>query len=461
MARTPTEDLVPRLAESVPTFANGGLVLETDDDAPTGRLVATFRLRAGLTWHDGEPLSASDVVFAFEHDRAAPDGSAERAMADRMASVAALDARTVRVTYRAGERWERYPLAPRALPRHLLADAGPAQWARYEAAPVHAGPYRVASRTGGRIDLVAFERYWAGPPAIARITVVGYADRAAVLTALRLGEIDLAPSPDFDADIATTLERSVDQRSYSVRETPSLAVAMLRFGPRFSDARVRRAMAAAIDRERIARTFFAGRVRVVGSYLVAPLSGAIDIPPPSPDPARARALLSAAGFRPGSLGIAQRDGDRLILDLLVPEGSPSLRGTASGIGVDLAGIGIAVRVSERALAEVSSLVARGEFDLALMIERGDDALASTLNYRSLVSPWFDVLADAAREESDAARKRELYAELQREWARSFVAVPIYQAIAVDVVSTRVEGVQPAPFAAALTWNAGEWSAARR
>src|SRR5262249_9418218 len=61
--RTATEDLEPRLVASVPTFANGDLRLAVDAAAPTGRLVATFHLRAGLRWHDGEPLTADDVRF--------------------------------------------------------------------------------------------------------------------------------------------------------------------------------------------------------------------------------------------------------------------------------------------------------------------------------------------------------------------------------------------------------------
>lgn len=154
--KTPTEDLEPRLVVSIPSFAAGDLEVAEDAAAPTGRLVATFRLRDGLRWQDGASLTADDVRFAFDEDRAAPVGSEERVRADRMERIDVLDQRTFRVTYRAGERWDQLALGPRALPRHLLDGAGPEARARYAARPVHAGPYRIVDRTPGTIVLEAF-----------------------------------------------------------------------------------------------------------------------------------------------------------------------------------------------------------------------------------------------------------------------------------------------------------------
>ena len=63
-------EFVPRLAADVPTIENGGLTFSTGDpSAPNGQLVATFRLRDGLVWQDGAPITAEDVRFA--HDGAA------------------------------------------------------------------------------------------------------------------------------------------------------------------------------------------------------------------------------------------------------------------------------------------------------------------------------------------------------------------------------------------------------
>jgi peptide/nickel transport system substrate-binding protein len=455
--RTAAEDLEPRLAVSVPTFANGDLTLSEDPAAPGGRLVARFRLREGALWHDGTPVAAEDVRFGWEHDRTAAAGSDTRVLAERVDAVDVLDERTVRVSYRAGERWDLYALAPRALPRHLLRDASARE--RYASRPVHAGPYRIADRSGGAVVLEAFADHVIARPRIERIVVRSFPSRAALLAALIGGDVDVAPSPALEADLAATLDRSLGDR---VSYKQAQAVAMLRFGPRLADPAVRGAAAHAVDRERIARTVFGGRARVPASYLVAPLWAANDVATPRRlDRERARALLDAAGARRGGFGITELGGDRLVVTLLVPQGHTSLEQAARGVAVDLAALGIAVEVSERPAAEVERRVERGEHDLAIVIERADDPLLASERYRGRVSEWFDVLADAARASPERAEKRAIYAEMQRLWTEASPALPLFQVLKVDIAPVRMDRIQPASHAAPITWNLGEWAALPR
>ena len=113
-------------------------------------------------------------------------------------------------------------------------------------------------------------------------------------------------------------------------------------------------------------------------------------------------------------------------------------------------------VEAREPSEIQGRVARGDFDLALMPEPADDPRAATERYRGAVSPWFDLLGEAARVADGRAEQRLLYAELQRVWSASLPAVPLYQILKVDVVPARLEGVRPAAHGAPITWNAGEW-----
>ena len=457
--RTATEDLEPRLAVSVPTFANGELAVVEEPDAPAGRLAARFRLRDGARWHDGTPITSEDVRFAFDQDRSAPPGSEARAFAERIDRVEVVDERTVRVSYRAGERWDLYALAPRAMPRHLLQGATPSARAQYEARPIHAGAYRIADRAPDTIVLEAFADHVLGAPALPRIVVRAYTSPSALIGALLAGEVDVAPSPGLEADLASTLDRSFGDR---VRYTQSQAIAMLRFGPRLADPAIRRAASLTIDRERIVRSVFGGRARVPTSYLVAPLWAASEVgTAPALDRREARAILERAGSRRGGFGIAELRGDRLVATLIVPRSSSGLAEAARGVAVDLALLGIAVEVSERPPAEVEQRVLRGDFDLALVVDQADDPVIASERYRGMVSGWFDILGDGARISADRAEKRALYVEMQRMWGDAAPALPLYQVLKVDIAPLRVDRVEAASHAAPITWNVGEWRRASR
>src|SRR6266542_3776525 len=102
-----------------------------------------------------------------------------RRMADRVERVERLDDRTIRFTYRAGERWELYPLVARVLPVHILANASAEKRAQYAREPIHAGPFAVAAWIPGfGMTLSAFPRYVGGAPALGRIEVRRAADIA-------------------------------------------------------------------------------------------------------------------------------------------------------------------------------------------------------------------------------------------------------------------------------------------
>ena len=453
------DEPVARLATAVPTIENGGLRVVTDDPAaPDGRLVATFELRSGLRWQDGEPITADDVRFAWEIDRAAASGSDARWVAERVERVEVQDARTVRFVYRANEQWDGYATAPRVLPRHILANATPADWARYDREPIHAGPFAVAAWLPGiGITLSAFRDYALGPPAIGRLEIRFFPDRGALLDALRRGDVDVAPSPAIEADLSRTLDRFADGGALQTYYTPSESIEVLRFGPRFADPALRRAVEFSIDRTAIVSALFAGRALVARSYLVPPLWAAAEgAPVARPDRAAALAALADAGFVRGTFGIFERGGDRLVVTLLVPSGSPPRIETARLVAGDLAAVGIAAEVRERPEVAVAAAVAAGAFDLAIEPQAASDPQQATARYAGSAGPWFDTLAAAAAAGPDRAEKRQLYAALARLWTDAPAALPLYQRLLVDVAPRQLAGVQPAPAGEPLTWNVREW-----
>lgn len=459
--RDPDGGFVARLATEVPTLANGGARIVSDALTPAGRLVATFELRDEARWQDGEPITANDVRFAFDDDRAAPQGTARRWMADRVERVERIDDRTVRFTYRAGERWELYPLVARVLPTHVLATASPEKRAQYAREPMHAGPFAVAAWVPGfGMTLSSFPRYVAGAPALGRIEVRFYGDRGSVVDALRRGEVDIAGAPAVEADLARTLDRFADGPRLQALYKAANAVGMLRFGTKgtvFTDLRVRQAVELTLDRRALVETVFAGRARVPRSYLVAPLWAASEpLEPPRVDRDGARALLAAAGFRAGNLGVLERGGERMTVTLQVATGSQARIEAGRRLSGDLATVGIAATVLERAPSDVMDAVTRGEFDLALVAERTDDPQLASDRYRGLAGPWFDVVLAAAAAAPERVDKRTLYGELQRLWAVALPGIPLYQELVVNVAPRGLDGIQPSPNGDPLTWNAGVW-----
>jgi peptide/nickel transport system substrate-binding protein len=453
------DDLVPRLAVSVPTVENGGLVVVTDDPvAPDGRLVATFELRPDLVWQDGMPLTSNDVRFAWESDRNAPLGTEARWTADRVERVEVVSDRLVRFTYRANERWDGYALAARVLPEHLLANATSAQLARYAHEPVHAGPFAVAAWLPGiGITLSAFKSYALGPPTIGRLEIHFFADRTSLLDALRRGEVDVVPSPGLEADLAGTLDRFADGTTLQTFYKQAEAVEVLRYGSRFGDPALRLATELTIDRRKLSATLFEGRTIVPRTYLVAPGWAASDAGSlTGVDRDQARALLLAAGYTRGTFGILEHGGARFTVSILFAAGSIARGDAARLVAGDLATIGIAADTQEATPEALRAALASGAFDLAIVPEDASDPQRATDRYRGTSGPWFDTLAGAAAAGADRSEKRLLYAELERAWDDARPALPLYQQLLVDVAPRTLAGVDPASAGAPLTWNVHDW-----
>lgn len=455
------DELVPRLAESVPTLENGGLRVVTDDaDAPDGRLVATFRLR-DAKWQDGVPITATDVRFAWQQDEAAPPGTLARWTADRISDVQLLGLRDIRVLYRNGERWDDYALGPHVMPSHRLAQATAEQRTAYGREPVHAGPFAIAAWLPGSITLSAYPGYVLGAPKLGRLEIHFFPTRAAALQALLRGDIDIAPWPVLEADLAKTLDRFADGTNLLAHYVPTETGTLLRFGSdpkRFGDPLVRKAIELTIDRQSIVNDVFVGRARVPRTYLLPPQwAAAEDVPPAVPDRDRARALLAEAGFSKGEFGIVERGGERMTATLGVAAGSQARIDVARRVAGDLAAIGIAVDVRERPLPDLLNEVRSGHFDLALTSEEAADPQLASERWAGLVDPWFDALAGLATQAPDRSEKRAIYAEMERIWTSALPALPLYQELRVDVAPPGLAGIQPTPSGSALSWNVYQWS----
>jgi peptide/nickel transport system substrate-binding protein len=246
--------LVPDRALALPTRTNGGI-------SPDGRRI-TYRIRTGR-WSDGTPFDARDVGFTIDALRnprtAVPDTSA---VAD-VAGWSAPRPDTLVVRLKA-------PSAPfiasfltlgandpfAILPRHIAAKYASLDRSSLDTDPVGLGPFRLLRwDRGQRLSFVRNPFYWRGPAASARLNVAIVPDAQTRLLLARTGAIDVTEVTGFGVDVARTVPNA-----HVVNRTTNV-VDYLQFNlhtPALRDVHVRRAIAMAIDRAKLASAVYRG-----------------------------------------------------------------------------------------------------------------------------------------------------------------------------------------------------------
>ena len=278
----PDGQLVPGLAES----------WERRDDRSWA-----FRLRPGVTFHDGEPFDSTSVRFTIETLLDPAASSPIRAQLDAIERVETPDARTaVIVTKR--------PFAPLLAELTQLMMLPPAYTDRVGFAalaerPNGTGPFRlVAHVRDERIVLERYDGHWRGAPSVRTVELRPTPETATRVAAVRTGQTDLAVSVPVD-------QMPILQREgLAVVGRPGVQALYVRLHarkPPLDDLRVRRAIVHAVDVDQIIASLYGGRARrITGPYPPEVFGYDDGAPLPAYDPELARMLLRQAGVMPGT-----------------------------------------------------------------------------------------------------------------------------------------------------------------
>ncbi|MFI2490030.1 ABC transporter substrate-binding protein [Promicromonospora kroppenstedtii] len=254
------------------------------------RTVYTFTLHDGVTFSDGSPFTADDVVASI--DRVQDDWTLSlKSKMDVVESAEAVSDTEVAVTLTHPSNAWLFDMGTSVgamFPDDLSVDLA--------TEAVGTGPYTVEEvATGEHITLAAREDYWGETPAITDVTVRYFADANAQANAVRAGDIDMAYNMQAP-DLLAGLEQDQDLQVIDGTSTGEVLLALNNARPPFDDLNVRRAIMYAIDREAVLDTAWAGHGELIGS-MVPPtdpyyqdLTGAYPY-----DPDRARELLAEAG----------------------------------------------------------------------------------------------------------------------------------------------------------------------
>jgi peptide/nickel transport system substrate-binding protein len=286
------------------------------DASQDGRLI-TFTLRSDVTWHDGRPFGAEDVAYTLGALRELSPTTALLADIRKIAQIEAPTSSTLVISLT-----DRYApifadLAVPILPRHLLIGQNIATF-DFWTAPIGTGPFQFGERQpGASITLLANKRFYRGEPLLDRVALlVGDAQVAAA--ALKDGRLLLSELPwSVGATISQTVP-GIQAGAYPENGYYFMAF-NTRAGRPFADARVRAALASAVDLPKLARDVTGGQGIPIATS-IAPGSWADVMPPPTStlDLERARTLLDEAGWKqPASDAIRQQGNITLTAQLYV------------------------------------------------------------------------------------------------------------------------------------------------
>ncbi|HEV3156535.1 MAG TPA: peptide ABC transporter substrate-binding protein [Candidatus Baltobacteraceae bacterium] len=461
----PDGNFIPELASEVPTRANGGI-------SPDGTRIV-LHLRRNVLWSDGVPLTGRDLLFTYSAVMNPANSVKTRSGWDEIASMRLRDPATVVVTLKRPDvtvlglfanGGSAYP----PLPAHLLKKLPSLDHAAFNEQPLSSGPWVLRSwQRGASLSFVPNPRYWRGPPKAREILWKVIPDDQTMFAALSAHEIDVDPNVSEDQiDRASALPGiTVARRLLANRRRITINTAH----PPLDDVRIRRALAQGVNWHRLLQTVYHERNVPAVSDIVPSSWAAPKIPPYAYDPAQARRLLDAAGFRVGRDGIRVRDGVPLHLTISATPLAPNVRSEVQ-IQQDLRTIGIVLTIKNypaSVLFSENGPLLGGHYDLETSIDTNApdpdnrDTLSATAvppyggNTSFLRDRELTVLANAAVRSFDHATRAKLY---QREEARAHALVPmipLYWEVGTAAYNRDLRNYRPATYVT-NNWNSWEW-----
>jgi peptide/nickel transport system substrate-binding protein len=485
--------LVCLLCAEIPSLANGDAKPEELPGGGQGMAV-TFHFKPGLQWGDGAPLGAADLAFTARVGHDPNSGFANTHTWEIVSRVDVIDPQTAVLHYMQPNY--QFDQLAELLPAHLEQPvfehaSGPGDYMRlsvFNRAPtnpgLYNGPYLVAGYDAGSRVVLARNPYWQGPrPAFDRIVVKTIGNTAALQTNLLSGDVDMIPGEGIGLTLDQVLalqKQDPDRFVYAYKPNLSYTHIDLQLdNPILADFRVRRALLLGIDRQSMVDKLMGGRVPVANSF-VSPLDPmfSADVPTYPYDPARARALLDEAGWKPGDDGIRRNAAsDRLSLDFSTSTGVRARELLQEVMQSQWRRIGVETVIRNEPARTLfgETLKHRAFKGLAMfgwsssiegtprqILHSGQIPTAANNwgggDYTDFRDPTMDADIEAMEKELDPAKRRVLWAEMQRIYAEKLPVLPLFFGAEAHVWPLWLKGVVPTGHNAPSSLWAEDWHA---
>jgi peptide/nickel transport system substrate-binding protein len=477
--------LHPRLAEAIPSTENGHWIVH-----PDGRMETTWKLRPAARWHDGTPITAEDIVFTALVGSDPEVTTFRDPIYESIASVEAPDPRTVVVTWKRpyidarAAFFSNTPASP--LPKHLLASlytddrANLLQWAYWGPEFVGTGPFRLKEfARSSHLILAANDQFVLGRPKIDEIEVRFVADSNVLLANLMAGAVEMTLGRALSLDQALQIrdewkEGRVDavpynwMAAYPQLLTPSPAIV--------GDARFRRALLHAVDRQQMVEGFQHGLGSVAHSITFPDEPEYRDVERAivryEYDPRKARAMIEELGYTSAADGgLRDAAGQRLAMEVrhitfdIDNKSGLFIIDAWQRSGVAAESVGITPQRSRdrewratfpafEVLGNPGNLKSLARLRLA-QTPLPENGYTGT-NRTRYVNPEFDALLETYFNTIPRSPRAEVVARIVHHMTDQVLWLSMFHRLDVSMIPHRVLHAGPKGEDATQAWNAHEW-----
>jgi peptide/nickel transport system substrate-binding protein len=419
----------PETTEPIPELAESW---DISDDG----LVYTFNLREDVTWHDGEQLTADDIVFNYETHMIDDVGSPRNSqLTARIDTVEAVDDYTVQFNLNmAVSSFLQQDMVYYIVPEHILGDVEPADIASHpystgeQGVTIGCGPFQFEEWVSGDyVTLVKYEDYFLGEPNIDTWIRRIVPDQTVLAQQIGTGEVDYGAVQESDYE---NLDQN-DNVNVTEFDTFNFTFYSYQLNPErstlFQEPEVRQALVYGLDRESMVNAIRFGIGEVARGTMPRP-SWAYD--PDSLDrdyefdPDRAREMLDEAGWVEGDDGIRERDGERFSFEIYTNAGNEIREQYVTVMQEQWREIGVeCIPQTEEWNAFLDRITSTRDFEMFLVgFSWGvdphqesmwhTDAATGGFNMNEYSNPEVDDLLAQGLETTDQDERREIYTEMQ-------------------------------------------------
>ncbi|MBI5303866.1 MAG: hypothetical protein HY868_17145 [Chloroflexi bacterium] len=396
-----------------------------------------FTLRDGVKWHDGSPFSADDVKYTFDRILDKKNGATRQADLGMISKVEVVDPKTVKLTLSDSNASLLSVLGRETV--SIVSKKFAESSGDVNVTMMGTGPFKYTNREKGvRIELRRNPDYWeADKIYLDGIDFIMYPDDRARVSAMQSGAVDIidyVPWRNFDE-----LENTAAFKMYA---TPTIisALYMNTRKPPFDNAKVRQAVASAVDPNAIAKAVFFGRASpTTGGFLPVGSYSEGQSLPYKFDVAQAKKLLAEGGYKEGTEFI-----------IVTTSTYSFLQQTAELVQQQLVAIGMKPKIESVDFTVFGQKFNKGEFDIltsSFQIDQPDPNYMTQLfakgslysNRTGYVDAKYDDLLLKGRATLTESERISIYRELNQYALQQLSIIPIVARAEGEAAATYVKG----------------------